>query len=131
MVFTSSIKHPKEFSIVTGNTELAKEVESINQSIKLLLLTSKGELFGSPDFGSRLREYLFDYSGDTLYDILKTEIVETLMTQDSRIVVNEDDISFEEEDLTLKIVIKYSVKYTNYSAEANIAIKKEEHPWAI
>lgn len=131
MVFTTSINHPKEFSVVSGNTELAKEVDSINQSIELLLTSCKGELFGDPNFGSRLTEYLFDYSGETLYGLLRSEIVETLNSQETRVVVEESGISFEEEGLSLKINIKYSIRYTNYSAEATVLVQKEENSWVI
>lgn len=131
MVFTASISHPKEFSVVAGNTELAREIESINQSIKLLLTSAKGELFGDPSFGSRLLEYIFEYSGETLYSLLQQEIIEVLTTQDTRVSVEERDITFNEDGTTLKINIKYSIKYTNYSAEMTILVQKEEDQWAI
>lgn len=131
MVFTKSINHPKEFSMVSGRTELAEEVESINQSIKLLLTSARGELFGDPNFGSRLYEYLFDYSGEALYSLLRSEIVAVLSSQESRVTVFESGISFEERDLDLVINIKYTIRYTNHSSEMALLVKREEDSWVI
>ena len=131
MVFTNSIKHPDEFKLSTGKTDLVREVQSINQSIRLILTSAKGELFGDPDFGSRLYEYIYDYSGSSLYHLLRTEIVNALTKQDTRIIVKEDDISFEEEGLTLKIKVSYTIKYSNVFAESVVLISKEENPWLI
>lgn len=131
MVFTTSIKHPKEFFVTSGSTDLSKEIESINQSISLILTSSKGELFGDPEYGSNLYGYIYDLSGSALYCALRTEIVDCLSRQESRIVVNENDISFEESEFTLKIKIGYTIRYTNFSAESTVLIKKEENQWVI
>lgn len=131
MIFTTSIRHPKEFSIVSGNTDLSAEVESINQSIRLILTTARGELFGDPVFGSRLHEYLFNYSGEALYSLLRTEIVSVLSSQESRVTVFEDGISFEEKDEVLVINIKYTIRYTNHTSEMSLLVKKEEDSWVI
>lgn len=131
MVFTTSINHPKEFSVVSGNTDLSVEVDSINQSIRLILMTARGELFGDPNFGSRLHEYLFDYSGEALYGLLRSEIASVLNGQESRITVFEDNISFKESGTTLLVDIKYTIRYTNHSSETTLLIKKEEDSWVI
>lgn len=129
MVFTTSINHPKEFSVISGVTDLATEIDSINQSIRLILTSARGELFGDPNFGSRLHEYLFDYSGEALYNLLKSEIASVLNSQESRVTVFEDDISFKEDGTSLTIDIKYTIRYTNHSSETVLLVKKEEDSW--
>ena len=131
MIFTNSINHPKEFSRQSGKTELAREVKSINQSIGLILTSSKGELFGDPNFGSRLHEYLFEYSGEVLYSLIRSEIVESVNSQETRVVVSEDGISVEEDGHHLKINVKYTINYTNYSSETTILVKKEDNQWVL
>ena len=103
MVFTSSIRHPNEFSTLSGKTELVEEINSINQSLRLLLTTAKGELFGDPEFGCNLYSYLFDFSGEVFYQLVRSDIIRNVMSQDSRIVITEDDIQFEEDNTTLTI----------------------------
>lgn len=131
MIFTTNIKHPKEFSLSTGKTELVSEIEAINQSIKLILLSAKGEQFGDPDFGSRLYEYLFEYSGEVLYNILRSEIVDSVNSQEPRVVISESGITFVEDGVSLKINIQYNIKYSNYSSESTVIVKKEENQWVI
>lgn len=131
MIFTSNIRHPKEFSTIVGSTDLARDVEAINQSIRLIVTTAKGEQFGDPSFGSRVYEYLYDYSGETLYSLLRSEIAESINSQEPRVVVHESGISFEESGTTLKIRVQYAIKYSNHSSESIILVKKEEDPWVI
>lgn len=126
MIFASSIEHPNEFSAVTGKTQLVHEIESINQSIRLLLTTAKGELFGDPYFGCNLYSYLYEYSGETLFQMVKDDIIKTLTEQDSRIIVSDKDITVTDEQGDLKITIAYEVSYANYGAETSIIIQKRK-----
>lgn len=126
MIFASSIKHPNEFSILTGRTQLVKEIESINQSIRLLLTTAKGELFGDPYFGCNLYSYLYDYSGEILVQLIKDDIVRTLTEQDTRIVISNDDINVTEDQRSLHITISYQIRYTNYRSDTDVIIQKRK-----
>lgn len=125
-VFTSSITHPNEFSVITGKTQLIKEIPSIEQSIRLLLTTAKGELFGDPAFGCNLYSYLFEYEGKVLNQLIKDDIVETLTRQDSRVSVSEEDIDIVEEDRFLRITVRYKVRYSNYSSSTTILVQKRK-----
>lgn len=126
MVFTTSIVHPNEFSLVSGKTQLVHEIASIDQSIRLLLTTAKGELFGDPYFGCNLYSYLFDYSGELLFQLIRDDIVKTLSEQEPRVVVSGNDIEIEDEQGTLKIKIPYKVNYTNYQSEAMILVQRRK-----
>lgn len=123
-ILTTSIIHPNEFSIITGKTSLINDLASVDQAIKLLLTTAKGELFGDPNFGCNLYSYLFQYSGEVLNQLIKDDIVETLTNQDSRIEINPDNITIDEEGTTLHINIKYSLRHTDFSSETTLLITK-------
>lgn len=124
MIFVNSIKHPNEFSAVSGRTQLVKEIESIEQSIRLILLTEKGECFGDPNFGSHLTSYQYQFSGDMLYQMLKDEISESVTSQDSRVTVKAKDIQIEEVEGSLKIVVPYQINYSNYESEVTVLVQK-------
>lgn len=109
MIYTSSIKHPKIFSITKGNTDLDKLFVSINRSIALILLTAKGELFGNPDFGSNIRMYMFNNITDLLINNIKEEIVDSISQWESRITLTTSDVNISVEDTKLKINIKYNL----------------------
>lgn len=123
-----TIRHPNTFSIVTGHTLLSEEIKSINQSIKLILTTAPGELWGDPNFGSYLYEYLFEYTGPVLDTLIKSEIVRALSIWEPRIYIQESDITMVTEGVTVKINVDYKIKYTNYRGtyEYLTMIYKEE-----
>ena len=111
------IKYPNTFSLTQGNTLLADEIESINQSIALILSTSKGELFGDPTFGSTIKEFFYDYVGESMNQELIYTISEELNDQEPRIIVSPSNIGVTTENSTVKITITYDLKYTDITSE--------------
>lgn len=127
MVFTTSIRHPNEFSAVSGKTQLVKEINSINQSIGLLLKTTKGELYGDPYFGSSLFSLIFsDVNGETLYQLIKEEIVKTLTEQETRILISEEDITIQDAGFSLNISMAYQIRNTNYRGQTAVVVQKRK-----
>lgn len=127
-ILTSGIMHPNEFSLISGNTNIIKDLKSVQQSIRLLLTTAKGELFGDPNFGCNLYSYLFDYDGEVLYQMIKDDIVNTLTEQETRVLVSVSDITINsnENKKTLNINIKYSIRHTDYRDEYDLIISKRK-----
>lgn len=120
MIYTSSIKHPKMFSLTKGNTDYDKLFVSINRSIALILLTAKGELFGNPNFGSNIRLYLFDNINDLLITKLKDEIVQSITEWESRIVVDSSGINITANDTKLHINITYQLVNSNVQGSTQL-----------
>ncbi len=120
MLYTTSITHPKMFSLINGNTETDSLDISINRSIALILLTAKGEVFGNPDFGSDIRKFLFQNYTDSMRDLLIDEIVESISNWEDRIVINRSDISIEQDDLALKIHISYTLTNSNIRGDTDV-----------
>ena len=52
--------------------------EEIRSNLIHLLLTRKGYRYYLPDFGTRLYEYIFEPLDGETFDVLKTEIEETV-----------------------------------------------------
>ena len=121
-----SIKHPNTFLIQTGRTQLSKEIESINQSIKLILSTSVGELWGDPEFGSYLYEYLYEYEGDNLTQTIRSEIVRALNRWESRILLDAQGVTVSYDRNTVIVNINYNIKYTNYTSSFRYITTKKE-----
>ena len=55
-------------------------LEQVGSNIKNLLLTAKGERVMQPDFGSRLRELLFEQYTEDLTERIREEIGEAMST---------------------------------------------------
>lgn len=112
-LLSTNIRHPNTFSIRSGETQLVKEFKAINQSINKILTTSKGELFGDPEFGCNLQTLLFEFQGNDLNSLIKEEIVTALNQYEKRIFIQEKDIEITNNQLSIEILIKYSLRYTD------------------
>lgn len=124
---SSGIRHPNTFSISQGKTLYSSKLNSINQSISLILRTAKGELFGDPEFGSNLYTYLFDSIKDThVEDLIRDEIVTSINKYEPRVFVEADNISFEYEENTVKINIMYNLRYTDIVSDYQYIIRTRE-----
>lgn len=112
-LLSTNIRHPNTFSIRSGETQLVKEFKAINQSINKILTTSKGELFGDPEFGCNLQTLLFEFQGNDLNSLIKEETVTALNQYEKRIFIQEKDIEITNNQLSIEILIKYSLRYTD------------------
>ena len=129
MLFKKSIKYPIIFDTISGVTMLDDEFTSINRCIALILTSAKGELLGSPDFGSHLYELLFDPATSDSLDSVISDIVETLKVYEKRIVVRKQDITIvknENEPNSYKITINYTLSNSNLNNSTSIYIDGRE-----
>lgn len=123
---SNSIKHPNTFLLQSGQTQLVREIEAVNQSIRLILTTAVGELWGDPEFGTHLYEYLYEYEGEQLTQLVKLEIVRALNLWEPRIFISEQDINVIYEDKSAIIDIAYNLRYTNYRSSYRYIMSKQE-----
>ena len=129
MLFKKSIKYPIIFDKVSGSTMLDDEFTSINRCIALILTSAKGELLGSPDFGSHLYEMLFDPATSDSLDDIVSDIVETLKVYEKRVVVRKQDITIvknEKVPNAYNITINYTLSNSNLSNSTSIYIDGNE-----
>ena len=92
----NSIKFPHMFN--TCNTIVEKDSNKASlQDIGLLLQCEKGELFGDPFYGIRLKRYVFDQNNYVLRDILIDEIYTQLSVFAPQVTVQRKDIKIEQQ----------------------------------
>ena len=86
----NSIRFPNMFE---GNsTKVVKDKAASNQDLKLLLGSEKGELFGDPFLGIRIKKYTFNQHSYILKDILIDEIYTQIKVFAPQLDVNRHDI---------------------------------------
>lgn len=128
MLYTKSIKHPQMFDLTSGKTDLDDNIVSINRCLGLLLTSAKGELFGDPNFGSRLYELLFDQASKTLDEIIKQEIVDAVTEFETRVQISTNDITIQENKDGLRnsytITIHYVVSNSMQQNDFNITVEE-------
>ncbi len=108
-----SPKIPLIYDSTDGPYQLNKNLkQTINQNLKMLVLTSPGERVMVPEFGVGLRRFLFEHIGEDTFSNLADRIVE--QTNLYLPIVNIEKINFitSDENSTLGLnEVQISIKY--------------------
>lgn len=119
-----SISIDNMFSNISTNTILDKDATM--QNLKLLLETSKGELFGDPYFGTNLKKMIYDQNDVILKDLVIDDIYTAIKTFMPQIEVDRKDISAEVKPngnkATLQVTMSALNKLTYETNLYNIAL---------
>lgn len=99
-----SIAFPQMFN--TNSTNIIKDFNATKQNTLLLLRSEKGELFGDPYFGIRLKRYLFDQNNYILKDIIIDEIYTQLALFMPQLIVERRDIKIQQDRAKLYCTFK-------------------------
>lgn len=100
----NSIQFPKMFN--NSSTNVVKDYDATLQDVKLLLCSEKGELFGDPFFGIRIKRYTFNQNNYILKDILIDEILTQLRTFAPQLNVERRDIDIIQNGKKMYVKIK-------------------------
>lgn len=101
----NSIKFPNMFQ--SNSTNIVRNLDATKQNTLLLLHSEKGELFGDPYFGIRLKRYIYDQNSYILKDIIIDEIYTQIALFLPQVKVERKDI---------KIIQEGSKLYCNFKA---------------
>ena len=100
----NSIAFPNMFK--SGSTTVVRGRDASAQDMKLLLASEKGELFGDPFFGIRIKKYTFNQNNYILRDVLVDEIYTQLQVFCPQLSINRDDITITQKGARLVVTIK-------------------------
>jgi len=101
----NSLSFPNIFES-TSSTKVVKDKEASMQDLKLLLASEKGELFGDPFFGIRIKKYTFNQNNYVLRDILVDEIFTQVKIFAPQLTINRNDIKITQQGKQLFATIK-------------------------
>lgn len=97
-----------------GAIETADGREDVEQSIRIILETAKGERVMRPDFGCSIHEYAFATIDTTTLRLVETTVREALETWERRIEVQSVSASTDRLDEgRLDVEIEYRLRRTN------------------
>ena len=91
-IFYSDL-HIKLKKDLSQNITIVKDAESVRQSIKMILSTFPGERIMEPEFGSRVRELLFEPLDDVTSNLLRSEIRNAIEKWENRVSVSSVDVN--------------------------------------
>jgi phage baseplate assembly protein W len=97
-----------------GEMETASGREDVEQAIRIIIGTAKGERVMRPDFGCGIHEYAFAAVDTTTLRLIETSVREALEQWERRIEVL--DVSTDTSDLDagrIDIAIDYRLRQTN------------------
>lgn len=126
-VLENTVSFPRIFSTITGKSTFSVGTTSINESLETLLLTSKGELLGDPEFGTHILKYIHEYDDNIVNDFLTTDIVRAIATYMSKlIIVSEEDVSIFSNEENIYIRIQYYINKTDSIGTYELVILNKE-----
>jgi phage baseplate assembly protein W len=97
----------------TGAIALARGTEELEQAMRLILLTYPGERPMRPQFGSRLRDFVFGGATRENASAIESEVREALLRWEPRVTVTGVAVTPRYDEAMLYIDIGYTVKATN------------------
>ncbi len=105
----SGLKFPLQVNPATGRIVMVDGVQSVRESIYMILMTQKGERFTRESFGSRLLSYTFMDTSITRLNMMANEIEHTLLEQEPRISNVEVSVKPELDKGCLIVDIHYTI----------------------
>lgn len=107
-------KFPVEVDPVTGRVRSTSSEENIQESVRLILLTGKGERMMHPDFGCDLQKYLFGVVTYTACTQMAQEARQALIRWEPRITDIETRAEPDPQDSArILLHVSYVVRATN------------------
>lgn len=82
----TGMKFPPQVNPATGRFALSMGMQSVKESIYLILMTNKTERMVRPSFGSRIMEYTFMDMTETRMTMLAGELRSDILMQEPRIL---------------------------------------------
>lgn len=126
MISKTTINFPNITSLVSGKNTFVNSYESINECIGLLLRTSKGEMFGDPQFGCNLMKYIHEPNDSILQDLAREDIVSAISRYEPRVTVNTENIDIYSEDNKVYITIQYIINSTGTTSSYELVMLRTD-----
>ncbi len=109
----AGMKFPPQIDPGTGRFAVSAREQSVRESVYLILMTSRGERWLEPNFGSQMASYAFMDTSPTMLRMMSDDLRDLLLTQEPRISDVDVEIDPETKNGCLLVNIRYTVAATN------------------
>ncbi len=110
----TGLKFPIQVDKATGRMKMVSYEEDIQEAVKIILMTKKGERVRNPEFGCDIQKYVFDSINVMTLSQMQRCVVEALENWEPRITDIDVNIQQAADDGgRLDINIDYVVRSTN------------------
>lgn len=103
------MKFPPQVNRTTGRFAVSGGLESVKESVYIILMTQKTERIFVPEFGSSLLSYTFMDTNRTELNIMARDLKETILKQEPRISGVDINITPDDAGGRLMVYIDYLV----------------------
>ena len=97
------LRYPFRFQSVSGGTQIStatsREHEHIRESVLQILGTRIGERFMNPEFGSRLKDLVFEQNDEVLKGLLRHYVIDAIKRWEKRVIITE--VRFDDRPLNI------------------------------
>lgn len=93
-------------------TKSTQQVSKLVEDLILFLNTEKGTLFGRPDYGTNLQEYLFEPTVSSTAEAIRNEIISAIKRSYPDLKVERVDIDFILNGINVKIYYSINLNGT-------------------
>lgn len=105
---------PPSFDASTGAVRMVSDDDDIRQSLAILFSTLQNERIMQPQFGSALRQYVFDAAEPALYARIASALSKAILYNEARISVNAIDVTLADALAgRLSVSVTYTIRQTN------------------
>ena len=94
---------------LTNDLIATKNASAIARSVRNIVLTSPGEKFFDPDFGSRISDSLFENMDDIAALTIKDEIDNSIRQYEPRVILDDVVVSPDFDNNTFDVLIVYRI----------------------
>ncbi|TLS53972.1 GPW/gp25 family protein [Paenibacillus antri] len=107
-------KFPIEVDEATGRIKMSEHEDDIQESIRVIIWTSRGERIMRPTFGSGIERFLFESTDDMTLRLIESELEEAVRVWEPRVHnVEVKVVRDAREAEKLLIHVQYEVRTTN------------------
>ena len=115
------IRFPFRFSERTGGTEESSDLDRIRESIFQILETRPGERLMRPEFGSRVKDLVFEQNDAVLKGLLRFHITDAIRRWEKRVTVT--NVSFDDSPDTTdanRLLVRIAYRVIQSQVEGNM-----------
>ena len=98
-----------KFNPLSGDLITLKNENAIARAVRNIILTTPGEKFFDPDFGSNINEILFENVSEITADSIKEEIENSLQNYEPRVEIIEVNVNPNYNSNNFDVIISYRI----------------------
>lgn len=102
----------------------ASDLLVLESSVRMLLLTTKGERIMQPGYGTSLKKILFELNVDSIESIIQQEITQALNIYEPRVAISGVDIDRSAAPRTIAVRLSFLSKLQTQPFDINLQLEK-------